>query len=295
MTSSTESRNDEPKIPVLYRNGKGDWIMLGDGGEKFEIAMNGSPLERAMTAIFPSSENKETPAWIEEEMRDGDRICEAAGVQRTEGGRLPVAKIINQLGRPVPPHRSGGPQTDDIPRAESAPSSTDKVKERIVSAHIYQGAIGPRVAIRYADDMEEDRPATVLEAMLFVPSSTERITRDAPVAPGMMSEAENRFGLADRERTASSGKPDPITANPERRSSLEHSEIKPDGSAGEGRSGEVDREGGSSPATARGDAVGAGSVECGPRASGREANREGVGSKGLRPPFTPPQVNEPSI
>ena len=37
------------------------------------------------------------PAWIEEEMKDGDRICEAAGVQRTDGGRLPVAKIINKL------------------------------------------------------------------------------------------------------------------------------------------------------------------------------------------------------
>lgn len=36
-------------------------------------------------------------AWIEEELKDGDRICEAAGVQRTEGGRLPVAKIINRL------------------------------------------------------------------------------------------------------------------------------------------------------------------------------------------------------
>lgn len=32
--------------------------------------------------------------------------------------------------------------------------------------------------------------------------------REAPVAPGMMSEAENRSGLADRERTASRGKPD---------------------------------------------------------------------------------------
>lgn len=48
--------------------------------------------------------------WIEEELKDGDRICEAAGVQRTEGGRLPVAKIINAIrGRPVLPHRSGGP------------------------------------------------------------------------------------------------------------------------------------------------------------------------------------------
>lgn len=37
------------------------------------------------------------PSWVEEELKDGDRICEAAGVQRTEGGRLQVAKIINAL------------------------------------------------------------------------------------------------------------------------------------------------------------------------------------------------------
>lgn len=41
------------------------------------------------------------PLWLEEELKDGDRLCQAAGVQRTEGGRLPVAKIINAL-------RSGG-------------------------------------------------------------------------------------------------------------------------------------------------------------------------------------------
>jgi hypothetical protein len=64
------------------------------------------------------------------------------------------------------------------------------------------------------------------------------------------------------------------TANPERRSSLELSELKPDGN--EGRSREVDREGGGSAATARGDAVGASRAECGPRASGGEANREGL-------------------
>lgn len=52
MTTATL---DDQKIPVLYRNGKGDWIMLGDGGEKYEIAMNGSPLERAMTARLSQS------------------------------------------------------------------------------------------------------------------------------------------------------------------------------------------------------------------------------------------------
>lgn len=37
------------------------------------------------------------PVWVEEELKDGDRLCAAAGVQRTEGGRLPVAKIVNAL------------------------------------------------------------------------------------------------------------------------------------------------------------------------------------------------------
>ena len=37
------------------------------------------------------------PQWVKEELKDGDRICEAAGVQRTEGGRLPVQKIVNKL------------------------------------------------------------------------------------------------------------------------------------------------------------------------------------------------------
>lgn len=37
------------------------------------------------------------------------------------------------------------------------------------------------------------------------------ITRDAQVAPEMMSEAENRSGRADRERTVSNGKPYQIT------------------------------------------------------------------------------------
>jgi hypothetical protein len=67
-------------------------------------------------------------------------------------------------------------------------------------------------------------------------------------------------------------------ANPERRSSLEHSEVKPDGN--EGRSGEVDREGGGSTATARGYAVGAGRPECGSRPSGGEANGEGLTTAG---------------
>lgn len=70
------------------------------------------------------AQSEKEPSWIAEELKDGDRICEAAGVQRTEGGRLPVAKIINLLGRPVPQHRSGGPVHDGMPRAEHA--HTDK-------------------------------------------------------------------------------------------------------------------------------------------------------------------------
>ena len=56
----------------------------------------------------------EGATWIEQELKDGDRICEAAGVQRTECGWLPVQKIINAIkGRRVPPHRSGGASTPE--------------------------------------------------------------------------------------------------------------------------------------------------------------------------------------
>lgn len=72
------------------------------------------------------------------------------------------------------------------------------------------------------------------------------------------------------------------TANPERRSSPGHSEVKPDGN--EGRSGEVDREGGGRTATARGDAVGAGRAECGPRQAGSEADQEGLTRDGAAKP-----------
>lgn len=41
---------------------------------------------------------KETKAkWIDEELADGDRICAALGVERTEGGRLPTQKILNAI------------------------------------------------------------------------------------------------------------------------------------------------------------------------------------------------------
>jgi hypothetical protein len=51
--------------------------------------------EIARLRALPSA--RAAPTWAEEELKDGDRICEAAGVQRTEGGRLPVQKIINKL------------------------------------------------------------------------------------------------------------------------------------------------------------------------------------------------------
>ncbi len=58
MNSKSQSRCDAEKVPVLYRNGNGDWIMLGDSGEKFEIAMRGSPLERAMSARLSTASEK---------------------------------------------------------------------------------------------------------------------------------------------------------------------------------------------------------------------------------------------
>lgn len=88
-----------------------------------------------------------------------------------------------------------------------------------------------------------------------------------------------------RETTPSHVGQIPMTANPERLSSLEHSEVKPDGN--EGRSGEVDREVGGSADIARSDAVGAGRAECGPCTSGREADREGgVTVEGTSAPST---------
>jgi hypothetical protein len=73
-------------------------------GQSAEDAMR-----KSVGRLIPSSATSETEAtilpgphepmaqWVKEELKDGDRICEAAGVQRTEGGRLPVAKIVNKL------------------------------------------------------------------------------------------------------------------------------------------------------------------------------------------------------
>ena len=35
--------------------------------------------------------------WITEELADGDKICAALGLERTEGGRLPVPKILSAI------------------------------------------------------------------------------------------------------------------------------------------------------------------------------------------------------
>ena len=80
-----------------------------------DIAVKVAAKNRGRMVPIYFAPSHEQPRWIEEELKDGDRICEAAGVQRTEGGRLPVAKIINAMGRPVPPHRSGGAT---MPQAE---------------------------------------------------------------------------------------------------------------------------------------------------------------------------------
>lgn len=39
------------------------------------------------------------PKWAQEELNDGDRICKAFGIERTEGGRLQVGKMILELDR----------------------------------------------------------------------------------------------------------------------------------------------------------------------------------------------------
>lgn len=55
-----------------------------------------TPSHVARTPL-PGPHDPSIPQWVHEELKDGDLICEAAGVQRTEGGRLPVQKIINNL------------------------------------------------------------------------------------------------------------------------------------------------------------------------------------------------------
>ena len=35
--------------------------------------------------------------WVKEELADGDKICNALGLERTEGGRLPMYKILSRL------------------------------------------------------------------------------------------------------------------------------------------------------------------------------------------------------
>ena len=40
---------------------------------------------------------KRLPQYVIEEFADGDKICEALGLERTEGGRLPMYKILASL------------------------------------------------------------------------------------------------------------------------------------------------------------------------------------------------------
>ena len=65
------------------------FILSAQKDDRPQLGPNG---EKVMQPFLPRKKD-----WIEEELADGDRICAAAGVQRTEGGRLPVAKIVNAL------------------------------------------------------------------------------------------------------------------------------------------------------------------------------------------------------
>ena len=60
----TAERADAPeqRIPVLYRTDDYGWIMLGENGEKFEIAANRSPLGLAMSNLFVGTPRSETAA-----------------------------------------------------------------------------------------------------------------------------------------------------------------------------------------------------------------------------------------
>lgn len=62
--------------------------------ENFDDATFLRRLSGALPFALPPSA---APRWIEEELKDGDRLCAEANVQRTEGGRLQVARIVNVL------------------------------------------------------------------------------------------------------------------------------------------------------------------------------------------------------
>ncbi len=85
------------------------------------------------------------------------------------------------------------------------------------------------------------------------------------------------------------------TANPERRSSLEHSEVKPDGNA-ERRSGAVDREGSGGNGSAPRDELRAGGAERGARAASGGSDEEGLTGEGVSAPSsTAAQEDEAQI
>jgi hypothetical protein len=45
----------------------------------------------------PNDAVSQTPRWIEEELADGDKILDVLGLERTEGGRLPMYKLLARL------------------------------------------------------------------------------------------------------------------------------------------------------------------------------------------------------
>lgn len=122
-------------------------------------------------AVTPSSTRE---SWIEEELKDGDRICEAAGVQRTEGGRLPVHKIINAIqGRSVKPHRSGGPVVDDTPRTEHSMRSATASKSL--------DAEGMEIIRQYVREMEGVLNVLSARGLLGDETNTEKCVREEAV------------------------------------------------------------------------------------------------------------------
>jgi hypothetical protein len=69
------------------------------------------------------------PQWVSEELADGDRICKALGLERTEGGRLPMNKILANL-RPHTLTKDCwcNPQVEDYTKQQPVPVEPEQIK-----------------------------------------------------------------------------------------------------------------------------------------------------------------------
>jgi hypothetical protein len=65
--------------------------------EEYTVTKSDIGFKVTNSALARILEEETNAAWIEEELADGDKICFALGVERTEGGRLPIQKILHAI------------------------------------------------------------------------------------------------------------------------------------------------------------------------------------------------------